>query len=232
MRFLIDPAYVSTVAFQAFQPRPDYVAAILEVIRRAGAAVEGSADVAELDAGCWALALCTEVYRAGLFPESPLSLLVNADVFTPEALLALLPEDALRQLRELDVLAREHLFPGLAAPFHLGPTFDGSTLCPADTDLISNGLLLDFKAGLKGNALSKDELYQLLGYTFFDRSDRYGINRIGIYAARFAALVTWDLARTLELLTGEPVDIAQERETVWGLLGGTEALEAKPARIR
>lgn len=47
---------------------------------------------------------------------------------------------------------------------------------------------------------------------------------------RAAALISWDLQPALNLLAGEPVDVAEEREKVWGLLGG-EAIESKPALI-
>ncbi|KHL03796.1 hypothetical protein [Sinomonas humi] len=230
MRFLIDASYVPEVAVHAFTARPDYERAVRGVIKHAQKAAKGS-NATELDRACWALALCTEAYRAGVGVVWSLVQLIEAGDFTVKRLLLLAPDDALRQLVDLDALAREHLIPQLEAPFYLGPTFDGSMLCPADADVISGGLLLDFKAGLKGGALTKEELYQLLGYTFFDRSDRYGINRIGIYAARFGALITWDLASTLELLAGEPVDVAEERETVWGLLGGTGALKARFVQV-
>ena len=120
----------------------------------------------------------------------------------------------------MDDLAQEYLFPHLTEPFYLGPAFEGSMLCRADADVISNGLLLGFKTSVKGNALSREDLHQLLGYTLFDHSDRYGINSIGIYSARFAALISWELEPTLELLAGEWVNLAAEREKVWELLGG------------
>lgn len=223
MRFLIDPDYVPYVAINAFAARPDYFEAVHEVIRHASEAAEGFTDPLDLDRACWALALSTEVRRAGWWPGSPLTLLRDSDEFTAERLLSLIPDDASRQLQELNNLTQEHLFPRLTAPFFLGPAFEGSMLCRADADVISNGLLLDFKTAVKGNALSREDLYQLLGYTLFDRSDRYGINRIGIYSARFGALISWDLEPTLQLLAGEPVSLAAERERVWELLGGPAA---------
>ncbi|MGT2462947.1 hypothetical protein [Sinomonas atrocyanea] len=229
MRFLIDASYVPDIALHAFRARPRYKRAVRAVIKHAQKAAKGSSSV-ELDRACWALALCTEAYRAGLGVVRSLMQLASEGDFTKAGLLLLAPDDALRQLAALDELARGHLLQCLSAPFHLGPTFDGSRFCPADADVVSDGLLLDFKAGLKGGALSKEELYQLLGYTLFDRTDRYGINRIGIYAARYGALITWDLAPTLDLLAGEPVDVAQEREKVWHLLGGAGARKAKAAR--
>lgn len=223
MRFLLDPTYVPDIAFLAFMERPDYVEAIHGVIRRAGdAAVQGHAASTDVDRACWALALCTEVYRTGkVFPGSALTLVLDDDDFTAERLLSLIPDDACRQLKEMDELAQEHLLPHLSAPFNVGPTFDGSSLCSADADLISDGLLLDFKTAVKGNALPRKDLYQLLGYTLFDHSDRYGIDRVGIYSARFGALISWDLEPTLELLAGEPIDLTEQREKVWGLLGGS-----------
>ncbi|MDT0264198.1 hypothetical protein [Jatrophihabitans lederbergiae] len=231
MHFLLDPGYIPQVAIRAFQARPDYVEAIHEVIRHGREAAQANTVPTELDRACWALALCTEVYRAGLFPGSPLNQLLEYDDFTPAHLLSLIPEDAFRQLTELNDLAQEYLFPHLSAPFHLGPTFDGSVLCPADADVISNGFLLDFKTAVRGNALSREDLYQLLGYTLFDHSDKYGINRIGIYSARYGVLVSWELELTLELLAGEAVNLAEEREKVWGLLGGGGAIRSKFARI-
>lgn len=122
---------------------------------------------------------------------------------------------------------------------HLGPTFDASVLCAAGADLIAGDLLLDIKTraghpnpgtGVRSDALPLDDIYQLLGYALFDRSDRYGIRRIGIYSARYGKLTTWDLIRALDLLAGEPVVLAEERETVWGLLGG-QGGKAPPGRL-
>lgn len=53
----------------------------------------------------------------------------------------------------------------------LGPTFDGSALCPADTDLIHDGSLvnikthlatMDTKTGFRTDSLALTDLYQIL----------------------------------------------------------------------
>lgn len=233
MRFLIDPSYIPDEVIRSIAALPDHEEAIREVIKRAGEAARGDVDSTDLDRACWALALCAEVYHMGglVYPGSPLDLMLDEDNLTSQRLLSLIPDDAFRQLRELDELAQKHLLPQLSAPLHLGPKFDGSILCPADADVISNGLLLDFKTTVKGGALSREDLYQLLGYTLFDYSDRYGINSIGIYSARFAALVRWDLGPALDLLAGDPIDLAHERAKVWGLLGGLDTLQATVAHV-
>ena len=114
----------------------------------------GDADA--LARASWALALCTEVYRVGgVLPGSPLALLLQQREFTADALLSLASEGAMRQLRDLRKVAEERLLPSIlpATRLDLGPTFDGSALCPADADLIHDGRLLDIKTHL--GALNK-----------------------------------------------------------------------------
>lgn len=211
LRFLLDPSDVPLVA------------AVAQNACRSGSYGE------ELNRACWALALTTEVYRVGLIPGSPIAQLLNANQFTPEALLALTPAGALRQMDELRTLAGTQLRPHLNPPFALGPTFDGSNYCAADADLIAGGMLLDIKTrlgtknprtGVRSDSLPLSDVHQLLAYTFFDYSDRYKIDMVGIYSARYGSLITWNLAYVLNGLAGEQVDLARERALVWQLLGG------------
>jgi hypothetical protein len=211
MRFRINPGYFPDIAVHAFQG--NRANAIRELIGHARFTAQHG-DHVKLRQACWALALCTEVYRVGLRPGSPLS----GGRFSAARLLSLAPDDALRQLNQMAELAQRRLFPYLAAPCYSGPEFDGSARCPADVDVISNGVLIDFKTSVRGNSLSREDLYQLLAYTLFDRSDQYGIHMIGIYAARFGSLNCWDLQPTLEVLAGRSVSLAQERKKVWALL--------------
>lgn len=218
LRFTLDPSHNPGETYAAFLSRPRQAKAIQKVILDAQRSAQAATDPDGLNRACWALALCTEVYRTGqIFPGSPLASL-SPRQFTSEHLLALAPADALRQLNELARLAQAVLVPRLTPPLYLGPTFEASEYCAADADLISNRLLLDIKTTVKGKALSRIDLYQLLGYALFDRSDAYAIRKIGIYASRFGALVEWELAAAMELLAGEPVALADARETVWGLL--------------
>lgn len=229
VRLRLDPRETPVVAMLAFMGSPDALAAITEVVRRGREVARCGGGQETVSRACWALALCTEVYRVGLVPGSPLAELLAAGRFTAEALLGLAPPDALRQLSELEAVAATKLLPCLHAPLHLGPTFDGSRLCAADADLIASGLLLDIKThlgrkdrktGRRSDALALTDLYQVLTYALFDSSDNYRIDSIGIYSARYGSLVTWPLAEALQTLAGRPVDLAQERSEVWSLLGG------------
>lgn len=231
IRLALDADHEPVVAVQAFLDKPPLLAAVVEVVESAHGAVAGPDDVDLLARSSWALALCTEVYRIGLVPGSPLVPLLQGRQFDAPALLSLAPENALRQLRDLYKVAQERLLPTIfpAESLHLGPTFDGSTLCPADADLIHDGRLLDLKThlgsknaktGIRSDSLALSDLYQMLAYVLFDRSDAYGIRSLGVYSGRYGALVIWPLAEALETMAGGSVDVAEEREVVWGLLGG------------
>jgi len=231
IRFALDPNHKPVVAVQAFLDKPPLLAAVVEVVESARSAVEGSEDADLLARACWALALSTEVFRAGLMPGSPLVGLLQGRQFNAPALLSLAPEGAMRQLRDLYKVAQERLLPTIlpAERLHLGPTFDGSTLCPADADLIHDGRLLDIKThlgaknaktGVRSDSLALTDLYQVLAYVLFDRSDTYGIWSLGVYSGRYGALITWPLAEALETMAGCSLDLAEEREVVWGMLGG------------
>lgn len=239
-RLLLVPDERPRLPFLAFQHHPAETAVIAEVAAGAQAAaadlgtvaeagsIEDQATLSLLGRGSWALALCTEVYRSGLIPSSPLRRLLARGDFTAAALLRLAPADALRQLVQLKDVAAQRLLPQLRPPYLLGPTFDASVLCPADADLISNGLLLDLKTRLGGtdreggraDRLPAVDLYQLLGYALFDRSDHYRMSAIGIYSARYGNLTSWPLDHALATMAGEPVDLPALRRTVWRMLGG------------
>ncbi|PJI53578.1 hypothetical protein CTI14_26595 [Methylobacterium radiotolerans] len=123
------------------------------------------------------MALCTEAYRAGLGLVRSLMQLVDEGDFTAERLLLL----ARRTLSDsLPIWMSSRASTSSSTSVRRSPSARPSTVqrsAPPTPTVVSDGLLLDFKAGLKGNALSKEELYQLLGYTFFDRTDRYGIKK-------------------------------------------------------
>lgn len=112
--------------------------------------------------------------------------LLQRPEFTADALLSLAPEGAIRQLRDLHKVAQERLLPTIlrATRLDLGPTFDDSTLRPADADLIHDGRLVDIKThlgapnrktGTRADSLSPTDLYQVLAYALFDRSDTYAL---------------------------------------------------------
>ncbi|KQQ68461.1 hypothetical protein [Microbacterium sp. Leaf320] len=228
MRFELSPTYDGDLAKSAFLGFPTVVAEIDALIVAAQAA-RGNGDQETVYRASWALALLTEVYRVGLMPGSPLFELASPEAMTAKNLLGLAGEDALRQLRSLTEVARRALVPNLNGPYRLGPTFDGSTLCAADADVIAADLLLDFKTSLgakvsrpggRSDRLDVTDLYQLVSYALFDRSNTYGIGRVGIYSARFGHLVSWDLQQLLDTLAGTPIKTQALRDQVWLALGG------------
>lgn len=227
VRLLLDGRYVP------HEPRrgvigATYLEVVDEVIDIAHAALRaGSEDT--LIRACWALALCSELYRApSVFRRSPLWELHTSGNFVDIDLLGLAPDPAIQDLRNLRKVADEKLFPLVRPPFYLGPSFDGSVLCPADADFIADGSLIDIKTqvgtknanGVRTDNLKNEHLYQVLAYVLFDHSDSYAITSFGIYSARYGNLTIWPVSSGFEALAGERVNLAAEREIVWRLLGG------------
>ena len=230
LRFALDPSHEPALATLAFGGHPQELAVVTEVGRVARAAAAGD-DLVGLARASWALALCVAVYRQGLQPDSAVTALLERVQFTAPILLSLASRDAIRQLHELHAVAQSHLIPAIrpVGRLELGPTFEASALCPADADLIADGTLIDLKTRLgvvpAGSTARRDRLrvtdiYQVLAYTLFDRSDAHRIDALGIYSARYGLLVTWPLADMLATLAGQPVDLQAAREHVWRLLGG------------
>jgi len=223
VRFAIDAKYTPDIAMKSFLGDPEIIDKIAQVASVAGA----SGQPVEQSAACWALALCTEVYRTPVDSRHPIIALIERGEITADAMLRLMPEPAGEELSALRAHAKERLLPRLEGPYHLGPDFDGSRYCAADADLISNGTLLDLKTrlgtknartGVRSDKLSLPDLYQLIAYALFDLSDHYGIHSIGVFSARYANLVTWRLDDAMEILAGKPVSIAEERERMRSIL--------------
>ncbi len=232
-RTVLDPASVPIVARAAFWRNPDHTAAIDEVMDTARSFSDCRiAEAPEpLLRAVWALALCTEVFRVGMMPGSPLQDALQRDEFTTEGLLALAPVNAVVQLQQLHQVARVELYPklpALGAGYSMGPTFDASGLCAADADFIVAGRLVEVKVRLgalnaksqRSDALSLEDIYQMLAYVLFDRSDEYRLKWVCMYSARYGLLTTWSLQQYMHILSGQDLDVATERATVWELLGG------------
>lgn len=227
VRLLLDGSYVP------HEPRlgvigATYLDVVDEVIDIAHASLRAGSDDTFIRA-CWALALCAELYRApSVFRRSPLWELHTNGTFVDIDLLGLAPDAAIQDLRTLQKVADERLFPFLRPPYYLGPSFDGSALCPADADLIAAGSLIDIKTqvgtknagGIRTDNLKNEQLYQVVAYVLFDRADSYGITSFGIYSARYGNLTAWPVSSGFEALAGERLNLTAERETVWRLLGG------------
>ena len=105
-------------------------------------------------------------------------------------------------------------------------TFEASSLCSADADLIVDGLLLEVKTRLgrktpdgHADTLHAIDLYQALGYLLFDLDDRYSLTKVGWYSARYGNLTVFDVDHLLRMMADSPqVDLAAERARVRDLL--------------
>lgn len=230
-RFVLDPDHLPRQALYAFLDDPRALAALDVVIERAAAAARAPEASAELLArACWALALATDVYRSGLRPGSAFDRLLRTGRFEPDTLLALCPDDGVAELTALGAVAAAHLLPQLDwPPVILGPEFAASALCAADADLIVGGLLIDIKTklgrldpktGARHGSISTTEIYQLVAYLLFDTDDRYRIDAMGIYSARYGCLARWPVPAVLDTLAGHSVDLPRARAQLWRLLGG------------
>lgn len=156
---------------------------------------------------CWGLALYEQVYRSGQVDER-LQFATTAD-----ALLASAPQQVIQDLCCLARTFYERYHELVRLPSVLNPSFAGSRdVDGADGDLIVDRCLIDIKA-TKNPRLERLWLYQLLGYALLDYQNRYDIERVGIYYARQATLVAWDLNELVTTLRGgSPKTIVQLRD--------------------
>jgi hypothetical protein len=187
---------------------------------------------------CYALALFTEVFRAGPLPGSRLAML--APTASVDGLLALASDDEVADLLALTEAARRNLMPAVAArggPVHIGPTFAGSLdVGGADADLIVGGLLIEVKVqlgdrgqdGRRRCSLEQRSMFELLGYLLLDYDDTYEIDALGVYSARWRYLATWPVDELLGVLAGSPVELAQERAEFAALVRAVVAARYKP----
>ena len=226
IRFALVPDHVPETALRGFGADAGAIQMVADLSRLATEAVRDPADDPELLCrACWALALCVDVYRRGLRSGSALDRLAGRKAITLKDMLALAPERGIREISEMFELSRERLLPRLVPPVTVGPEFDLSLWCNADADVIAGGTLVDLKThlgskhprtGVRSSSLPRIELYQVISYALFDRSDRYRIASVGVYAARYGALVTWPLQELLRAVSNDPeLDVDAERAAVW-----------------
>ena len=95
-----------------------------------------------------------------------------------------------------------------------------------DADLIVGDVLIELKTklgrkddeGQRFDVLQTKDLYQVVAYALFDRSDEYGIRDVAIYSARYGHYFERRLDTLLDELAGRPVDLPAERTRVWQIL--------------
>jgi hypothetical protein len=85
----------------------------------------------------------------------------------------------------------------------LNPTFDGSRDIAADADLIIDDYLIEIKTTVNPTSITRQGLYQLIGYVLLDYSNRYKLRGVGFYMARQGLLLKWELSEFLTKITGQ-----------------------------
>jgi hypothetical protein len=141
---------------------------------------------------------------------------------TLEQVLGLATRAEVADMVALTDAARRVLVPALAArgaPCYTGPRFaGGAEVGGADADVIAGGLLLELKAGLgdlhrniRYGSLRQRTIHELLGYLLLDYDDAYGIEALGVYAARYAHLSIWPRGELLEELAGRRLILSCRR---------------------
>ena len=144
----------------------------------------------QINQHCVVLALFDEIFRRG--PKN--SILLNPEPKSSIAEVLELAEDAwIDDLCQLSWAFYDHTNGAFNSEAILNPTFDGSgDVGGADADLIVNGCLIDIKATINPK-IDARWLYQLLGYTLLDYSDRYHIRSVALYMARQQMMLQWSL---------------------------------------
>lgn len=114
----------------------------------------------------------------------------------------------------------------LAATKVHGPTFACSALLGgADADLLVDGVLLDLKTSASDRPLSREYLWQLLGYLLADTHDDHGINDVGFIWPRWRFRSQWRADDFVAILGGGEASLAELRQSFRELC---EALRPRP----
>ena len=149
----------------------------------------GRADEEELNRRCVVLAMFEQLYRMGLFAIGKTWLDRN-----PLNPLAIPEEPWIDDLCRMSEAAYVAMHERLDEPHHLNPKFEGSRdLAGADADLIVGRTLIEIKAYKDPTRHSNQNLYQILGYALLDYSDKYELEGLGLYFARYGASVEWPM---------------------------------------
>lgn len=165
------------------------------------------------------------VFRAGL-DGAPAFVREIRSGTTLDSLLEAIPDSVVE-----DMLGLVHVAAGSAlndrrsitsrADVVPGPVFAGSALVGgADGDFVVAGTLIDVKATIRPEQISRPTVFQLISYVLLDFDDALLIRRVGWYFARQGALLEWSLPDWLEAV-GCSESIDHLRSGVRGALGAT-----------
>ncbi len=178
---------------------------------------------------CYVLALFEDVTRSGRADGSPLfwhgpktsvpELLSTADVQWV---------DDICQMSWLFHEKHKELLPDTAI---LNPKFEGSRdIGGADADIILGSCLIDIKATVNPR-ITRDWLYQLLGYVLLDYSDQHRLDGVGVYLARQGVLLKWPLHWLMSHLVGRPSPPLEELRGSFKSVAQSLRRQARPAHM-
>lgn len=203
--------------------RPVHALITQQVIALAHDAQADRESVDDFYRAIWVLAELGSIVRSGYSnPDGALEQVISsASGF--DALLDIAPADGIRQLRELEAVATEHLYPFLHDPLTPSASFPAvQEILQAESDIIAGNILLDYKTaagaahkttGARAFFPNDNDIYQILGYGLMDDPDNgFGINAVGLYAARYGATLVWELPDLLsETASGQVVNLDAAR---------------------
>ena len=170
-------------------------------------------DEEELNRRCVVLALFEQLYRIGNFADTWLHRAPLDPLSIPE-------QHWIDDLCRMSEAAYVAMHERLGEPHHLNPVFEGSRdLRETDADLIVGLTLIDIKATKNPAGKSMETLYQLLEYALLDYPDQVNLEQLGLYFARYGALVEWPMDAFLADI-GARGTLAEHRKEFQGLLKG------------
>lgn len=161
----------------------------------------------------WVLAELGAIVRSGYSsPDGALERFISSDAGA-EDLLNIAPADGIRQLRELEQVATEHVYGHLSDPLKPSASFPAvADIVQAEADIIAGDMLLDYKTGAgtlhkttgaRAFLPTDSDIYQILGYALMDDpDDGYGVSAVGLYVARYGHSSVWELPQLLGITAG------------------------------
>ena len=118
---------------------------------------------------------------------------------TVDDLLAIAEQGWVEDLAAQSRLFYERAGDRLVQTHQLNPKFEGSEdVQGADADLILGSVLIDIKATVNPK-ITRQWLWQLLGYALLDYSNKFGIDTVGVYLSRQGHFLEWPI----EALAGQ-----------------------------
>lgn len=174
-------------------------------------------DESLLNRYCVGLALFEQCFRALPLPSWSL---FSDDVSSWEDVLQIAPFHWIDDLCSMSELFYDQMGGRFREDAVLNPNFDGSAYVGgADADVILGSCLIDFKTTINAK-IDGSGLYQLLGYSLLDFSNRYGIEQAGFYLPRQGRFLTWQLEDLIQRLSGgDPTPIEELRSEFSDIVG-------------